>query len=266
MNSVAFSIQVSLGLHLGAFVIAIALSGFSSSVPHYHLQRGSPIVLEGSFAAAEPTTDSTFYLTLPPAPKHGETLSAATVESVELTPAAMDVRPVQTSIESSLAKIELPAAGEDCKCEAPEHEIQTPKRSLDAPPEFVSSFEEPTPLRRRDLSDAVPSVSTEVSLPPSSGSGGTDVDVLPRKVAANPRPPYPAEARRLGIQGVVILEVRVNAQGTVESLRIAESSGFDSLDKSALDTVTQWRFEPAYRGGQPVEAVVNVPVRFTIRS
>jgi TonB family protein len=264
MNSAAFSIQVSLGLHLGAFVIAIALSGFSSSVPHYHLQRGSPIVLEGSFAAAEPTTDSTFYLALPPVPEYGESLSAATVETVELTPAAMDVRPVQTSIESSVAKIELPAAGEDCKCEAPEHEIQTPKRTLDAPPEFVSSFEAPSQLHRRELSDPTTEVSTEVVLPTRSGSGGTEADQLPRKISTNRPPPDPRDAELRGEQGTTILQVCITAQGTVESLRIVESSGFQSLDKVALETVVDWRFEPALLGGRPVEFVVNVPVRFRL--
>jgi TonB family protein len=261
MSTATLSIQISLGVHVAAFVLALAFSGFSSSLPHYHLRQGGPIVLEGSFAVAEPTSVS-YYLTLPPAADYGESISAATVE---LTAAAMDVRPVRTSIESSVADIKLPGAIDDCKCEAPEHEIQTPKRSLDAAPEFVSSIEPPPELRRRELTDAGPSVSTEVTLPPSLGNGGTDVDVLPRKISANRPPPYPAGAFQRGEQGRVILEVLVNARGMVESLRVVESSGVDSLDEAALKAVREWRFEPGYRGGFPVEALVNVPVRFAIR-
>ena len=263
MSPAALSVPISIGLHAGAFAVAIALSGSSSSLPHFHLRQGGPVVLEGSFAAAEPTWERTHYISLPPAIDHGESLA---VTMRELAPAAIKIRPVQTSIETSLAEIKLPAEHEDCKCAAPEHTIQTPQRSLDAPPQFVSSVEAQPSLRRRDLADPVASVSTEVVLPSSSGSGGSDVDVLPRKVAANRRPTYPAGAEQRREQGVVTLEVRVNAQGTVDSLRVVESSGFDSLDKSALDTVAEWRFEPAQRGGRPVEAVVNVPVRFRLPS
>jgi len=263
MSPASLSVPISIGLHAGAFAVAIALSGSTSSLPHFHLRQGGPVVLEGSFATAEPTSERAYYITLPPAIDHGESLTVATSE---IAPAAVEIRRVRTSIETSLAEIKLPAEHEDCKCAAPEHTIQTPQRSLDAPPEFVSSVAAPSQLRRRDMSDPVASVSTEVSLPPSSGSGGSDVDVLPRKIAANRPPPYPADAFQRRLQGTVILEVRINHQGTVESLRVVESSGVDSLDQAALDAVADWRFDPAQRAGRPVEAVVNVPVRFSIRS
>jgi periplasmic protein TonB len=261
MSTATFSIYASLGVHIATFVLALVFGRFTSSVPHYHLKQGSPIVLQGSFAVAEPTAIS-FQLTLPPAADHGESLSPMTSE---LTAAAMDIRPVRTSIESAVVEIKLPAAIEDCQCESPDHAIQTPKRAVDAPPKFVSSIQPTSELRKRELTNVPPPVSTDVTLPPSSGNGGADVDVMPRKLAANLPPPYPPEAYQRGEQGRLILEVHVSAGGTVESLRVVESSGFDSLDKAALESIRQWRFEPGYRGGIPVEAVVNVPVRFAIR-
>jgi TonB family protein len=265
----ALALPVSIGLHVTAFAVAAVVTGFSSSLAHFHASSGGPAVLEGSFATAESTAERAYYLTLPPAIEHGESLAIATAD---VAPSAVQIRRVRTSIETSVAQIELPAEREDCKCHAPEGAIQTPKRSLDAPPEFVSSIESSAPLRRREMampmtpvSTEAMSVSTEALLPSGSGAGGNAVDVLPRKFAGNRKPPYPADAYRLRQAGLVMLEVRVSAQGTVESLRVIESSGFESLDKAALDAVADWRFEPAQRGGLPVEAIVNVPVRFSHR-
>lgn len=83
----------------------------------------------------------------------------------------------------------------------------------------------------------------------------------------NPKPPYPALSRRLGEEGVVRLNVLVNADGSVARLELAKSSGFPRLDQSAMDTVqTSWKFEPARQDGSPVAAWVIVPIQFTVRS
>lgn len=93
---------------------------------------------------------------------------------------------------------------------------------------------------------------------------GEAVDELPKKLASNPKPPYPSDAFTRGIEGRVLLEVQINAQGLVEDLRVIQSSGVASLDRSATDTVRTWRFQPARKGGVPVSFVVNVPIRFSI--
>jgi len=55
--------------------------------------------------------------------------------------------------------------------------------------------------------------------------------------------------------------------GSVKRIEIAQSSGFDDLDQSALDTVLKrWRFVAAKRSdGRPVESWVLVPIRFALR-
>jgi protein TonB len=81
----------------------------------------------------------------------------------------------------------------------------------------------------------------------------------------NPKPPYPFVARRAGAQGVVLLRVRVRANGTVAEVQLAHSSGFAPLDDSALQTVRErWRFVPARQGGVPVESWVEVPIQFVL--
>ena len=81
----------------------------------------------------------------------------------------------------------------------------------------------------------------------------------------NPRPVYPALARRRGMQGRVILNVRVNASGTVDTVSILKSSGFRVLDISALNCVRKWRFIPARRGDKNISSLVQVPVRFSLK-
>jgi protein TonB len=92
------------------------------------------------------------------------------------------------------------------------------------------------------------------------GSGGARV-----AYGTNPLPPYPLLARRLGKEGVVVLEVLVAIDGHAAEVRVVRSSGFAPLDDAALTTVRdRWRFVPARRGGEPVESRVTVPIRFRL--
>src|SRR5438132_1063499 len=81
----------------------------------------------------------------------------------------------------------------------------------------------------------------------------------------HPLPPYPLVARRLGKEGVVLLEVLVAPDGRAADVRVLRSSGFAPLDDSAVTTVRErWRFIPQRRGGVPVESRVTVPIRFRL--
>jgi protein TonB len=72
-------------------------------------------------------------------------------------------------------------------------------------------------------------------------------------------------ARRMGIQGVVVLRVHVRADGSVAMAELAQSSGSQLLDDAALKTVReQWRFLPARLDGTPVESWVEVPIRIVL--
>ena len=81
-----------------------------------------------------------------------------------------------------------------------------------------------------------------------------------------PPTPYPMLAREQGLEGVVVLSVLVRPDGRVEDARVASSSGAAVLDDAALAAVRSWLFTPATRGGRPVESIVEVPVKFALRS
>lgn len=83
--------------------------------------------------------------------------------------------------------------------------------------------------------------------------------------ADNPAPAYPYAARLRGQQGRVLLQVEVLPSGEAGAVAVAQSSGYESLDRAARQAVQRWRFHPALRNGQPVTASVQVPVRFAFR-
>lgn len=92
-------------------------------------------------------------------------------------------------------------------------------------------------------------------------------DVEPDYKAAylnNPRPPYPMTARRLGLQGKVVLNVEVLAEGVCGRLNVSRSSGYEMLDNAALRTVKAWRFVPARHGDQAVTRWFQVPIKFSL--
>ncbi|MEC4747196.1 energy transducer TonB [Methylomicrobium sp. Wu6] len=80
----------------------------------------------------------------------------------------------------------------------------------------------------------------------------------------NPAPRYPRDARERGERGKVLVRALINTDGTVAELSMRKSSGYASLDESALEAVKKWRFVPARRGAVAVAAWVVVPITFSL--
>ena len=76
---------------------------------------------------------------------------------------------------------------------------------------------------------------------------------------------YPEEAKKQGIEGVVVIKVTVSAQGEVENLEISKSSGNGTLDRAAIDSVKQWRFIPAYENGKKCFADAKTAIVFKLK-
>ena len=77
-------------------------------------------------------------------------------------------------------------------------------------------------------------------------------------------PVYTQEARDAKLQGTVELRCLVLADGSVEVEEITQSLGH-GLDEAAIAAVSQYRFEPARRDGQPVPTYVTVRLSFSLR-
>ena len=102
-----------------------------------------------------------------------------------------------------------------------------------------------------------------------NASGRTEAIETPHFNVAylnNPLPAYPPLARKLGLEGLVVLRVQVGVAGTPEQVAVAQTSGAPILDEAALKAVQGWKFVPARRGDTPVAHVVDVPIRFQLRN
>ena len=66
-------------------------------------------------------------------------------------------------------------------------------------------------------------------------------------------------------EGRVGLKILVRADGSVGSVEVAHSSGRSSLDAAAVREVSRWKFTPATRDGQPIDAWAFVPLLFVLR-
>lgn len=80
----------------------------------------------------------------------------------------------------------------------------------------------------------------------------------------NPRPNYPFAARRMGLQGKVVLNVEVLAEGLCGQAHVHQSSGHDMLDNAALQTVKTWKFVPASQAGRAVTKWFKIPIQFSL--
>ncbi len=80
----------------------------------------------------------------------------------------------------------------------------------------------------------------------------------------NPKPPYPSVSKRLGEQGRVVVRTLIGADGVAQQAEIKQSSGFERLDQSALNTALRWRYVPGKRAGVPEAMWFNVPFTFVL--
>ena len=126
--------------------------------------------------------------------------------------------------------------------------------------------EQPTrtekPLSDSQAASTLPTQQASRSAP---DTGNAAVNHKPRPVAGNPKPHYPLLARNQGIEGRVVVNVLVSAQGTVKTISVGQSSGSRLLDKAALQTVKKWRFHPVLHNGKAVPSSETIPVVFKLK-
>lgn len=167
--------------------------------------------------------------------------------------------------------------------------VESPSVAIPAVPEIQPAPPPSSPKRERAVVTARPKLaispeqatapaafSVPVPMPvaaaPATQGAPSAVQSSPTVVAArfdaaylhNPRPSYPPLSRRLGEEGKVLLRVRVSADGQPAAVDLEKSSNFERLDEAARQVVARWRFVPAKRGDEAIEATVIVPIVFRL--
>src|SRR5207253_2124953 len=80
------------------------------------------------------------------------------------------------------------------------------------------------------------------------------------------KPQYTSDAMRAKVQGKVVLQCVVKADGTIGDVEVIRSlDPTFGLDQEAIKAAKQWRFRPSMRLGEPVAVQVNIELEFSIR-
>ena len=89
------------------------------------------------------------------------------------------------------------------------------------------------------------------------GQGASDPSVL-----SQVDPEFSEEARKAKFQGLCVLTIIVEADGTPSNIRVRGGLGM-GLDEKAIEAVKKWRFRPSIKNGHPVRyGPVEVDVDF----
>jgi protein TonB len=118
-------------------------------------------------------------------------------------------------------------------------------------------------IARLSVTDTTPGGQTGQPAPPERTVTGSGVDSPPR-ILTRSEPEYPVNARRLRVEGTVLLNVLVGTDGRVRDVKVLEADGGKLLSPAAVDAVRKWTFTPAMRSGRPVECWHKVPIRFAL--
>jgi TonB family protein len=217
----------------------VQVSGFDSSLSRVPVSRPE-VGAVGSFESSSPGRAV--------APRSVATGSAGFAVD---DPRRPERSPVQSSGETGFATPAAPAPRRAVSGTSVEtgfdNDVSRARAPVSAPREVTTTgFAEPAPSPAQR---------------PAAAPQQTDRSV---EVVYKPRPEYTDEARRLQIEGEVVLEVEFTADGLVRVLRVARGLGY-GLDEMASRAVQQIRFTPALRNGVPVtsRASVNIVFRLT---
>ena len=116
----------------------------------------------------------------------------------------------------------------------------------------------------REWQEARLAFGPDVTVPPPPSDApvrvGGEIEEPPKIVHVDPI--YPEIAKSARVQGVVILECTISAEGRVEDVTVLRS--IPLLDQAAIDTVIQWVYKPTLLNGIPVPVIMTVTVSFRL--
>ena len=88
-------------------------------------------------------------------------------------------------------------------------------------------------------------------------------DIKEPKKIKDVKPVYPESAKAAGVQGIVIIEIIIGTDGSVNEAKVLRP--VPELDRAAIDAVMQWKYTPTLLNGEPVKVIMTVTVTFTLQ-
>lgn len=112
-----------------------------------------------------------------------------------------------------------------------------------------------------------PSLGIQTGAPytPMRGEGAQLLLALLQYRISSAPPVYPAAAVREGLEGRVLLDVRMGGDGKIRSVRLGVSSGHRLLDDAAIRAAGRWNVSPGAATSEVAEMQVMIPVEFNLQ-
>jgi periplasmic protein TonB len=104
----------------------------------------------------------------------------------------------------------------------------------------------------------------DVPAPPSPTVVRIGGDVREPRKLKQVNPEYPPVARAAHIEGIVVLECLIDADGHVKNVQVLRAPPV--LADAAVEAVRQWVYAPTLVNGIPSQALMTVTVRFELHS
>jgi TonB family protein len=99
--------------------------------------------------------------------------------------------------------------------------------------------------------------------PGQSATTESGAKITPPTKLRNVSPEWPDRARRVGLNGPVVLECRISPAGEVQNVTIVR--GYKILAEAAAKAVAKWRYTPTVVDGVPREVIMTVTVNFALQ-
>ena len=195
------------------------------------------------------------------------------------------VATVNIGIDRARAPVDLLRKGNEGRAAAPSSRASDQLRCGSAPPTQPKDVTELLPAPSGEESQSpfeAPGARSAPGTATGTGTPGTGDDegvggcegcrilpadapgVTPPVALSTPSPSYPELARRAHVEGVVMLEAIIGADGFVREVRILRSASF-LLEAPALEAVSRWRYRAATVEGRGVPVYLTVVVTFSLR-
>ena len=149
----------------------------------------------------------------------------------------------------------------------PEQEIIEEVNEAVTPDEEVEETTEEEPQEPEAKPEPIVNSNTMINRESDSSVRPTETNYIPfYKVERRPEfihqaaLEYPSQARRMKIEGTVIIEADIDSEGNLIQIRLIRNAGF-GFDEAAIAMMEASAFSPAMMDGRPV----GVRMRFTIK-
>jgi protein TonB len=236
MNTTAAGILFSLGLHAAVVSSFIWLPDRSPS-PDSAVEQPAPLAINLVTAAMSPPTPTAAEVPLQPKTPQPSTKDAG---SAVVEAAADDVRITAPAEADAVATTPLkPALTDDV--ESPVGQTAQRVEKSRFPADYVNA--------------ALPLNTPRPTAPPTEPAPLEPI-----------KPEYPRLARRMGLEGTVVLVLTIDEAGRIEDCRVEESQAHQLLVDAAVETAMAGRYAPGTRDSRPVTDTLTLRIVFRLET